>query len=255
VTEGTERGTAALLVVGQVLQVAAEELASHEVARAHLKVRSGEHLAAIFLCGLFGCMPSGFDRDGGPDLVFDSHPEKSWFPYESPAAFEIKSLPGAYRERLSTLERGGASDVDVELPFDLRLWSAAEVMRDAHPTLARAAQSLSAKTPSHYSRNVFLITHPFDHFALDVAQTQVAAPCMPEMGTYGGVDSIWVYWPPDKLVMWSSTTRAWIDIIFTVNPEDQIPDEQLSLIQNVELSYIFAAGIEASPYLFNIQFL
>jgi hypothetical protein len=55
--------------------------------------------------------------------------------------------------------------------------------------------------------------------------------------------------------MWSAATRAWIDIIFTVNPEDQFPDEQLSLIQNVELSYIFAAGIEASPYLFNIQFL
>lgn len=253
--EGTEHETPALLVVGEVLQVAAEELASHEIARAHLKVRSGEHLAAIFLCGLFGCPPSSFDRDGGPDLMFDSYPEKSWFPYRSPAAFEVKSLPGAYRERLRVLERGGACDVDVELPFDLRLWSAAEVMRDAHQTIARAAQSLSAKTPPHYSRNVFLITHPYDHFALDVAQSQAAAPCMPKMDSYSGIDSIWVYWPPNKLVMWSSAACAWIEIIFAVNPEDKFLDEQLSLIQNVELSYIFKAGLEASPYIFDIHFL
>jgi hypothetical protein len=253
VAEDMEHGTPGLLVVGQVLQVAAEELAGLEDARAHLKVRSGEHLAAIFLCGLFGCMPSAFDHDGGPDLVFDSHPEESWFPFGSPAAFEIKSLPGAYRKKLSVLESGGASDVDVELPFDLRLWSAAEVMRDAHPTLVRAAQSLVAKTPLQYSRNIFLITHPFDHFALDVAQSRTAGHCMPEIGNYDGVDSIWVYWPPDKLVMWSAATRAWIDIIFVANPEEQFLDEQLSFIQNVELVYIFAAGIEASPYLFNIK--
>jgi hypothetical protein len=254
VTEGMERGTPALLVVGQVLHDAAKELASQEDARAHLKVRSGEHLAAIFLCGLFGCMPSGFDRDGGPDLVFDSHPEKSWFPFAGPTAFEIKSLPGAFRQTLSILERGGASDIEVELPFDLRLWSAAEVMHDAHPTLARAARSLASKTPPHYSRNVFLITHPFDHFAVDVAQAQVAGPCMPDMSSYGEFDSIWVYWPPEKLAMWSSVTREWVDIIFAGNPEEQSPDEHLSLIQSVELSYIFAAGIDASPYVFNIQF-
>ena len=61
----------------------------------------------------------------------------------------------------------------------------------------------------HYSRNIFLITHPFDHFAFDVAQAQVAAaPCMPELNGYDGIDTIWVYWPPDKPVMWSSATRA-----------------------------------------------
>lgn len=253
-TEGMERGTPALLVVGQVLHDAAKELASQEDARAHLKVRSGEHLAAIFLCGLFGCMPSGFDRDGGPDLVFDAHPEKSWFSSAGPTAFEIKSLPGAFRQTLSILERGGASDIEVELPLDLRLWSAAEVMHDAHPTLARAARSLTSKTPPHYSRNVFLITHPFDHFAVDVAQAQVAGPCMPDMSSYGEFDSIWVYWPPDKLTMWSSATREWVDIIFADNPEERSPDERLSLIQSVELSYIFAAGIDASPYVFDIQF-
>jgi hypothetical protein len=48
-TEGTGRGTPALLVVGQVLKTAAVAVATEEGARAHLKVRSGEHLAAIFL--------------------------------------------------------------------------------------------------------------------------------------------------------------------------------------------------------------
>ena len=59
-SEDIGRGTPALLVVGQVLEVAAEAVAGEEAARTHLKVRSGEHLAAIFLSGLFGRTPSGF---------------------------------------------------------------------------------------------------------------------------------------------------------------------------------------------------
>jgi hypothetical protein len=198
-TEGTGRGTPALLVVGQVLQTAARAVASQEAARAYLKVRSGEHLAAIFLSGLFGCTPSGFDHDGGPDLVFDAYPGKSWFPYGNPAAFEIKSLPGAYRENLSLLMRNGASGGNAELPFQLRLWTADEVMRDARPTLVRAERSLVRKTPSRYSRNIFLITHPFDHFALDVARSRTVSHLMPDMAAYGALDSVWVFWPPGKL--------------------------------------------------------
>jgi hypothetical protein len=193
VTEETGRGTSALLVVGQVLQTAAEAVASQEAARIHLKVRSGEHLAAIFLCGLFGCTPSGFDRDGGPDLVFDEYPKKPWFPYANPAVFEIKSLPGAYRENLSLLMRNDTSGRKSELPFQLRLWTAAEVMRDAHPTLVKAERSLVKKTPSQYSRNVFLITHPFDHFAVDVARSSTVSQLMPERVGYDSLDSIWVW--------------------------------------------------------------
>jgi hypothetical protein len=254
VIEDTGRGTPVLLVVGQVLQAAAEAVASQEAARIHLKVGSGEHLAAIFVCGLFGCTPSRFDRDGGPDLVFDGYPKKPWFPYANPAVFEIKSLAGAYRENLSLLMRNGNSGTKAELPFQLRLWTAAEVMRDAHPALVKAERSLANKTPSQYSRNVFLITHPFDHFAVDVARSSVVSQLMPEVVCYDSLDSIWVYWPPNKLVMWSRVTHTWTDIIFAVNPEEPFSDDKLSFIQNVELTYMAVAGIASSPYVFNIEF-
>jgi hypothetical protein len=222
-TEGTRRGTPALLVVGQVLKTAAVAVATEEGARAHLKVRSGEHLAAIFL-------------------------------YAPPAAFEIKSLPGAYRENLSQLKRSDASTGKAELPFQLRLWTAAEVMRDAHPTLAKAERSLVRKTPPHYSRNVFLITHPCDHFAVDVARSQAVSPLMPEQSGCGALDSIWVFWPPGKLVMWSKATHVWTDILFAADLDDPGSDATLSFIQEVELTYMAAAGIAASPYVFNIEF-
>jgi hypothetical protein len=252
--EDNGRGTPALLVVGQVLQTAAKAVASQEAARTRLKVRSGEHLAAIFLSGLFGCTPSSFDYDGGPDLVFDAYSNKSWFPYANPAAFEIKSLPGAYREKLSLLMRDDTSDGKAELPFPLRLWTATEVMRDAHPTLVKAERSLINKTPPQYSRNVFLITHPFDHFALDVAQSRAVSHLMPKKVGYDALDSVWVFWPPDKLVMWSRVTHAWTDVLFAADPEVAGPDDTLSFIQNVELTYMAAAGITASSYVFNIKF-
>jgi hypothetical protein len=253
-TGNTGPGTPALLVVGRVLQTAAEALAREQAARTHLKVRSGEHLAAIFLSGLFGRTPSRFDEDGGPDLVFEVD-GKSWFPFASPAAFEIKSLPGAYRKQLDLLLRNGNSDGKDVVPFQLRIWTAAEVMLDAHPTILKAEQSLVKKTPPQYSRNVFLITHPYDHFALDVAQSQTVSHLMPSEVGYGALDSLWVFWPPSKLAMWSKATQAWTDILFaTHGAEVPDPDETLSFIQNVELTYMAAAEITASPYVFDVRF-
>lgn len=250
-----ERGTPALLVVGGVLQTAAEALASEPAARTYLKVRSGEHLAAIFLFGLFGRIPSGFDDHGGPDLVFDAHGNKSWFPFASPAVFEIKSLPGAYRKNLSLLRRNTTFGQENADPFQLRLWTAIEVMLDAHPTLLRAERSLVEKCPPQCSRNVFLITHPYDHFALDVAQSQTVSHLMPRVIRYPALDSVWVFWPPSKLVMWSRWTQIWTDILFVPGDAEVYDlDQAFSFIQNVELTYLGGAGITESPYVFRIEF-
>jgi len=252
--EDPSLGTPALLVVGSVLLAAAEALASEPAALASLKVPSGEHLAAIFLTGLFGRTPSKFDDDGGPDLVFDSHDEP-WFPFASPAAFEIKSLPGACRPTVSPLMRDENSGREHAIPFPLRVWTAAEVLLDAHPTLMKAERSLVRKTPPQHSRNVFLITHPFDHFAFDVVRSPTASHLMPAEVGYDALDSVWVFWPPSKLVMWSRATQAWTDILFVIDgAEISDPDDTLSFIQNVELAYMAAAGIIASPYVFNIKF-
>ena len=61
---------------------------------------------------------------------------------------------------------------------------------------------------------------------------------------------LWVYWPPDNLVMWSREAQTWTDILFVTNSE--LPDEDLSFIQNVELTYIGTAGLTESPYIFKI---
>jgi len=252
--EDAGRATPALLVVGAALVVAAEALASETAARSCLKVSSGEHLAAIFLSGLFGQIPSAFDDNGGPDLVFDLRETKPWFPFASPAAFEIKSLPGACRKTLSTLVREELVDQKAGIPFQLRVWTAAEVMADAHQTILRAERSLVEKTPPQHSRNVFLITHPYDHFAFDVAQARTVSHLMPGKLSYDALDSIWVFWPPEKLVMWSSTTQDWTDILFaTRGDEISDPDDTFSFIQNIELTYMTIAGITASPYAFNLR--
>lgn len=247
-------GTPALLVVGDVLLAAAEALAGEQAARASLKVHAGEHLAAIFLSGLLGRSPSRFDDSGGPDLVFDAH-DRSWFPFASPAAFEIKSLPGAYRKELSVLLRDGASSPKREASFKLRVWTAAEVMRDAHKVILKAESSLVRKTPPQYSRHVFLITHPYDHFAIDVARSLTVSQLMPAEIGYDALDSLWVFWPPQKLVMWSKAAKTWTDVLFVA--DDAIvpdPDWTLSFMQNVELTYMAEAGITASPYVFEIRF-
>ena len=151
--------------------------------------------------------------------------------------------------------RNDSSDRKSAIPFRLRVWTAAEVMLDAHPTLLKAERSLVRKTPPQYSRNVFLITHPYDHFALDVAQSQTVSHLMPREVGYDALDSVWVFWPPGKLVMWSRATQTWTDILFvTHGAEISDPDDTLSFIQNVELTYMAAAGITASPYVFNIKF-
>ena len=55
--------------------------------------------------------------------------------------------------------------------------------------------------------------------------------------------------------MWSRATQTWTDILFmTYGAEISHPDDTLSFIQNVELTYMVAAGIAASPYVFNLKF-
>lgn len=248
-SEDTTGWTPGLLVVGQVLLNAAEALAENEAARSCLKVRSGEHLAAIFLSGLFGRTPSAFDNNGEPDLIFDAH-DKSWFPYPGPAAFEMKSLPGDFRRSLNIMMRNGPPYSESAVPFRLRLWTVDEVMGEAQPIIAKAEQSLIRKTPPDYSRNVFIITHPFDHFVPEMVAPRAVSSLMPENVNSGTLDSIWVYWPPDKLVMWSRETQTWTDILFVTDSE--LPDDELSFIQNVELTYIAAADLTESPYIFRI---
>jgi hypothetical protein len=88
------------------------------------------------------------------------------------------------------------------------------------------------------------------HFVPEVVLPGAVASFMPGKFDAGTLDSIWVYWPPDNLVMWSREIQAWTDILFVTDSE--LPDGDLSFIQNAELSYIAAADLSESPYIFRI---
>jgi hypothetical protein len=62
-----------------------------------MKIKSGEHLAAIWLTAVVG-PPETIDRQSGIDLTFHKPTQQrgaSVFGDHSWAAFEVKSLPGA----------------------------------------------------------------------------------------------------------------------------------------------------------------
>jgi hypothetical protein len=50
--------------------------------------------------------------------------------------------------------------------------------------------------------------------------------------------------------MWSRKAQTWTDILFATDSE--LPGDDLSFIRNVELTYIAAAGLTESPYIFRI---
>ena len=67
-----------------------------------LKVRSGEHLAAILTTAFLGVTPHAIDTAGGPDLEFDLGARDdglltSLFT-STAVAFEVKSLDNGFRQ-------------------------------------------------------------------------------------------------------------------------------------------------------------
>src|SRR5689334_13618891 len=148
--------------------------AVHEVLRTlsiedvdKLKVRAGEHIGAVLTTAFLGCAPIGIDRAGEPDLVFDltrsiSTPISSLGLANTQFAdFEMKSLPGRYREFDAAIDR------DLERGNDPKSKTFKAVVRPARDVLARegrtmideALSQLNQKSGADHSKNIFLIVH------------------------------------------------------------------------------------------------
>jgi hypothetical protein len=128
-----------------------------------MKIGSGEHLAAILLTAVVGA-PETIDQDGGIDLTFRKSPEqpRAWkFGEHSWAAFEVKSLPGPFREVDRHIEVGEGFTVVVR--------SAADILQDATEKVADAIDQLTRKVGEDPTccRCVFLLIHPFDGLAAE----------------------------------------------------------------------------------------
>lgn len=142
----------------QALERAVEQLASIGSTAKHLKVRSGEHIAALLLTAILG-RPTEVDTSGGVDLLFckaTSAEYTEFWPFtpKDRAAFEIKSLAGGFRYAESRMSIGDEHNVAVR--------TAADVLSDAASQIMAACDSLTKKCDSSTSRNVFLLVHLFD---------------------------------------------------------------------------------------------
>jgi hypothetical protein len=145
----------------------AEQLAPEQLRQ--LRVRAGEHLAAILTSAFLHTAPARVDTTGGVDLWFDL-PETLDRKAEiiparaSSAAFEIKSLPGEFREVDAGIDRDHARGVDVSgRGLDRRVRGANDVLREAAPSVRSALDQLHRKMGGGTSMNVFLVIHPFDY--------------------------------------------------------------------------------------------
>lgn len=228
-----------------------------------LKVRAGEHLAALLTTTFLRTPPTGIDADGGADLWFDlSRRPGDWkkpLPIlpdgTASAAFEIKSMPGPFREYDSSIDRDQARGVDATgRSLETRVKAADDVLREAGPVLLRARDQLHRKTSAKTSRNIFLVMHLFDHFTAECMQP-ILGPLLDPLPDIDHVDTVWVLWPLEHLTVWSNEQRAWTDLLFNVGgPEAEKAPDEMDALQDAEDYYLARVGhVGRSPYLFKIS--
>jgi hypothetical protein len=235
-----------------------------------LKVWSGEHLAAILITAFLGATPRSVDFAGETDLIFkiprdlpkDALGRRLGLGNKPFADFEVKSLPGVFREYDAAIERaqkaGKGAD---ERPFKTPVTSANTVLHQAPPTILKAKNQLDKKGKPGHSKNIFLIAHPFDYHIIELYENEspLIAHLLEPLGDLDGIDSVWVLWAPTHLAVWSSEHKAWTNLIFeAVDPSDATPpsrDESIALLQQVEEEFLKQTGYpRRSPYVFVLTY-
>lgn len=243
-----------LAIHPKALEMAVEHLASIGSATRHLKVRSGEHIAALLLTAILG-RPTDVDTSGGVDLLFSRASSAKYtelWPFASKerAAFEIKSLAGGFRHAESRMKIGDHHTVTVR--------TVADVLSDAGSQITAACDSLAKKCDSTTSRNVFLLVHLFDAVVIEAFAEPgpIMGHLLTPLSSEIQVDTLWVLWHPDILTMWSQQERTWTDVLFDTADEtaESPPDRALSYLQRAESDFLGAIGYSrGSPWLFGIQ--
>ena len=258
-------GGLVIAIAPQTVQWAADqmvEVLGRETLK-KLKIRSGEHLAALLTATFLLAPPAGIDTEGGADLWFDLSREPGDGMKRPPilpdgatsAAFEIKSMPGPYRKYDSGIDRDRARGIDtLGRELKTRVRSANDVLREAAPVLRSARDQLHLKAGAGTSRNIFLVMHLFDHFPAECMRP-VLGPLLDPLPDLEGIDTVWVLWPIEHLTVWSSEQRTWTDLLFNVgDPEAARAPDEMDALQAAEdyfLAHIGHTG--GSPYLFRIQ--
>lgn len=233
---------ALMSAVGELARVAGAPL---------LKVRSGEHLAALLLTALCG-QPVAIDTHGEVDLAFDRRASgsRNWpFGDHDRANVEIKSFAGGFRHADSRLKFGDS--------FNIKIRTAADILDEASGQIERAIRALSRKTDQGTSKNVFLVIHLFDAFAIERhTDGPLIGHLLPHLSAAVDLDTLWVLWHPDMLVVWSTEEQRWSEVLFTSehDPPRPSPDDGLAPLQQAESAFLEASGFDGgSPWIFGFR--
>jgi hypothetical protein len=228
-----------------------------------LKFRSGEHLAALLTATFLLTPPAGIDTEGGADLWFDLSRRPGDGMKRVPilpdgaasAAFEIKSMPGPFREFDSAIDRDRARGSDtIGRSFKARAKAANDVLRETGPVLRRARDQLHRKTNAETSRNIFLVIHMLDYFVAECMQP-ILGPLLDPLSDIEDVDTVWLLWPLEHLTVWSNEQRAWTDLVFNAGgPEAETASDEMDVLQDAEQYFLDRVGhTGGSPYLFQLS--
>jgi hypothetical protein len=233
-----------------------------------LKVRSGEHLAAILTTTFLRTAPAEVDTRGGVDLWFDLARAQDPRPVgllparATLAAFEVKSLPGGYREFDAASDRDAARGVDpIGRSIDGMMRAAKDVLREAHPSLEDARNQLLSKPQGEgASMNVFLVVHLLDYLTAECFKDLVIGPYLDPLEDIDDIDTVWVLWPPHHLTMWSRERREWMNLMFdAMNPDEVSARQQrqiaIPVLLEAEQYFLTRTGrTDRSPYFFEVTF-
>lgn len=230
-----------------------------------LKVRSGEHLAAILVTSVLATAPRSIDSAGEPDLVFDltnslpgqGVPPGLGFSQVPFADFEVKSLPGEFREFDAEIDRAVEAGQEPDgRGFKVTVTSANAVLRnEGRDMILKAKRQLDEKSQPGHSKNIFLVAHFFDYPTVEFIGP-VMAHLLEPLTDVEGIDSVWVLWAPTHLVVWSVENQQWTDVLFGgANSGDVAPDhdERFDLFQQIELEFLRQTNNpKGSPYVFGL---
>ncbi|TCB91601.1 hypothetical protein E0H26_25265 [Micromonospora zingiberis] len=259
VADDSALGTYAVAISHVRLTWAIQQLAELGPQRlSHLKIRSGEHLAAILLTSFLAAPPHKLDTDGGVDLLFrldpDSHP-KDFFARQPAAAFEVKSVPGPYRRVEDGINRTLRSGANAKgMGVEVLVESAADILRSALPIVRNIEGVLGRKVSGDVSRNGFIIIHPFDRFALETVESALMAPHLSPLPPDIHLDTVWILWFPDHLTMWSRERREWIELVFNTYDPSHLEESDLSVLQQFSSEFLTILGYSGGdPYYFSFE--
>jgi hypothetical protein len=247
-------------------EVVTEQLTAEQTLA--LKIASGEHLALLLTTAFLTAAPVSIDVAGGHDVVFHlAHRGARAIPAaqlgmgEHPyAAFEVKSLPGRFREFNAAIDRAErAGRPPRQTVYGAKVRSVNDILAHEGRDMFTAARTqLDRKTLVGHSKNIFLIAHSLEHPAVEPLTEIVVAHLLEPLNDLHDIATVWLLWAPSHLVVWSTTTQTWTNLMFTAADTPDDPnlhlDPSLELLQHIEDEFLTRIGrTDGSPYLFSFS--